>query len=328
MMTEAQAVADAVHRWGDDWLTHCRAGRPPLYVGFSGGLDSTVLLHAALAFSRVHGCPLTALHVDHGVAARSQDWATHCERRCREWQVSFERLDVAMLGVVLETGPGFEERARASRYRLFAPFLAAPDSALLLAHHADDQAETALLRLVQGRGLVPMPARRPFRAGTIERPLLGLSRRQLESYASCEGLTGIDDPSNRQLDYDRNFLRHRVLPVLKARWPAVIEKLNRGASVAAAQADALALLLKDEQTLAVARFEGVTVDLGTVLLRAWLVGRGEFEATDRALAAFLDQLAAAPDQSPELRCATGVLRRQGESLQFDAAAVEAVPGLC
>ncbi|MCZ6855575.1 MAG: tRNA lysidine(34) synthetase TilS, partial [Gammaproteobacteria bacterium] len=189
-----------------------------LLVGYSGGLDSTVLLHAVR--SAWPEAELVALHVNHGLQPQSLDWEDHCVGVC-------QRLNVELITVQLslEVEGNLEAAARTARYQFFSDQLNSNDI-LLLAHHRFDQAETILLRLVQGRGLIGMPEERSLGRGVVLRPFLDTPRGELEAYAQHHTLSWTEDPSNRDIGFDRNYLRQRVLPELRARWPTVDVSLS------------------------------------------------------------------------------------------------------
>jgi tRNA(Ile)-lysidine synthase len=223
----------------------------PVLVGFSGGLDSTVLLHALAAEPAVRARGLRSLHVDHGLHVRSLDWAEHCLRVCAALGVELATARMR----VFDDGCGPEAAARAARYAAFAQALR-PGEWLALAHHADDQAETVLLRLLRASasgGVASMRAQRPFAAGVLWRPLLDVPRATLEAYASAHSLHWIDDPSNADTDLDRNHLRHRVLPALRERWPHAATVLARSANLLAGDA----ALLADEAARRLAAMQGL-----------------------------------------------------------------------
>ena len=201
-------------------------------VALSGGLDSTVLLHAVAR--RCSG--VRAVHVHHGLSPNADQWQRHCETLCKQLGVP---LDVVTVDVQKD-GKGLEDAAREARYQAFIQQLQ-PDEILLTAHHGDDQVETLLMRLGRGsgvRGLAGMAARRPLGAGELWRPLLGVSRRELEDYARSHRLSWIEDESNDDLQFDRNFLRHRVMPTLRERWPHLVESWGQSA-VLCAESEAL-----------------------------------------------------------------------------------------
>ncbi|MDH3620427.1 MAG: tRNA lysidine(34) synthetase TilS, partial [Gammaproteobacteria bacterium] len=218
------------------------AGRPERYViAFSGGLDSTVLLHALHATSEQHGVPLLAIHVDHGLHDDSGDWARHCESVATGLGVCHRCLSVA---VQLESGQGPEASAREARYTALHGELRGGDW-LLSAHHREDQAETLLINLVRGSGpagIAGIGKLRPFGPGWLVRPLLDVERVELETYAAADGLQWVEDPSNQDRRFDRNFLRHEILPRLKARWPDIAARLQRSAQHASEASQLLANL--------------------------------------------------------------------------------------
>ncbi len=209
-----------------------------LAVGYSGGLDSTVLLHALAAQPEARAQNLRALHVHHGLHPDADAWATHCKDVCLELGVP---LQVLRVQVDRGDGRGPEGAARAARLAAFRAALDA-DDVLALAHHRDDQAETILMRLLRGAGGDGLAAmRRRSRLGTLHlwRPLLDLSRTALHDYATAHALRWIEDPSNTDARYDRNFLRHRVLPLLAERWPHATRNLAHGAALLAEQSQLL-----------------------------------------------------------------------------------------
>ncbi|WP_372360367.1 tRNA lysidine(34) synthetase TilS [Xanthomonas axonopodis pv. poinsettiicola] len=217
----------------------------PVLIAYSGGMDSTVLLHALAAMQAYRDHGLRALHVHHGLHADADAWAAHCRRTCQALDVP---LQIVHVQVARDSGLGLEAAARQARHAAFADALACGQW-LALAHHRDDQAETFLLRALRASGpdgLAAMRAQRPFAAGTLWRPLLAHARDQLQTYAYEHGLQWIDDPSNADPRYDRNFLRTHILPLLQHRWPQASEALARSAQLSA---DAGDLLLHDDLAL-------------------------------------------------------------------------------
>ena len=229
------------------WLTARLATLLPDYpnvslcVALSGGVDSTALL-AALAKAPSKPKRLRAVHVDHGLRPASKQWATHCRSIARSLHVPIKVLSTR---VERARGESLEAAAREARYRLLTAALA-PGEVLLMAHHADDQLETVLLQLLRGSGLpgiAAMPALTPFANGALARPLLSRSRVELEAWVRLQGLNWIDDDSNADERLDRNYLRRRVLPLIRDRWSGAAPAVARSARHAAeAQAllDALA----------------------------------------------------------------------------------------
>ncbi len=223
-----------------------------LVVGLSGGLDSSVLLHA-LAGDAHYRSRLRAVHVDHGLHAESDRWARHCQTLCAALDVP---LSVHKVEVDRSGGDGPEAAARRARLAAFAQELRAGD-VLVLAHHRDDQAETFLLRALRASGPDGLAAMRPWRphgSAWLWRPLLERARAELLAYAQSHDLRWIDDPSNEEHGFDRNFLRHRVLPVLRERWPQADAALAASASLCADSHD---LLLQGDR---MAMAEVATID--------------------------------------------------------------------
>ena len=215
-----------------------------LLVAFSGGLDSSVLLHALAALRRQRpALQLRALHVHHGLSAFADRWVEHCRSRCADWQIP---LTVTHVQVDARQG-GIEAAARAARYAAFSTALTEGE-ALLTAQHLDDQSETFLLALKRGSGpagLSAMAARAALGEHLLLRPLLGCSRQTLESYAQRHALTWIDDDSNQDTRFDRNFLRLQVLPQLNQRWPHFASAVARSAGLCAEQEQLLDELLAE-----------------------------------------------------------------------------------
>jgi len=275
-----------------------RAPAARYWVALSGGLDSCVLLHAlAVARSRL-GAELAAVHLDHGIHPRSRDWAVFCQRRCAALGVPLRLLRLAWRRL---PGASLEAQARERRYGAFAELLA-PGEVLLSAQHEDDQAETLLLALLRGsgvRGLAAMPAVAPLGRGCLARPLLGLSRAALRDYARAQGLHWIEDPSNADVGFDRNFLRHRVLPLLRERWPAVSTTLARSAAHCAEASELLdqsaARVIEAARgsrpgALSLAALEGLDRPLRKSVVRHWLLERGCRPPDSRRLDQLLDDV--------------------------------------
>ena len=212
-------------------------------VAFSGGLDSTVLLHTLACH---HARRLRAMHVHHGLQADADQWSQHCMQVCDALGVA---LTTVRVEVARDAGTGLEASARHARHVAFDTELR-DGEVLAHAHHRDDQAETFLLRALRASGpdgLGAMRSWRRFGRGWLWRPLLHTPRSELLAYARQHGLHWIDDPSNANTDLDRNFLRHRVLPLLRERWPQADAAFARSAALSAdasellAEGDALAL---------------------------------------------------------------------------------------
>ena len=214
----------------------CSADR--LCVAFSGGADSTALLHALARLPEARARRLRALHVDHGLHRDSAEWTEHCRNVCAELELP---CDVVRAKVRTDRGDGLEAAARHARYQAFAERLEAGEW-LLLAHHRDDQAETVLLKLLRGagpEGLGGMRVHRPFHHGQLWRPLLDVPRAQLREYVERQRLPFIEDPSNQDQTLRRNHLRHEILPRIVSQWPQAVDSILRSAVLSRAAADTL-----------------------------------------------------------------------------------------
>lgn len=196
-------------------------------VAFSGGLDSTVLL---AALCRLTPRPdVRALHVDHALHADSKAWERHCRAAAADLGAAFESRRCPVEPI---PGESLEAQARQVRYRALEDLVTSGET-LLTAHHADDQLETVMLRLFRGtgvRGLRGIARLQPFGTGYLARPLLGVPRSEILAAARAWGLEWIEDPSNRDSRFDRNYVRAELIPRIAARWPAAARTVGRAAS--------------------------------------------------------------------------------------------------
>ena len=280
---------------------------PRTWVAYSGGLDSTVLVHAAAAVRERLPGRLWAIHVDHGLHPSSAHWAAHCAAVCESLAIPFL---IRRLEMQPPPGESLEALAREARYGALAALLA-PGDLLLTAHNQDDQAETLLLALIRGSGvlgLAAMPAVANLGAGHLIRPLLKARRQDLEHYARTLGLSWMDDPSNGELSFDRNYLRNRVMPLIRGRWPAVSSTLARSAAhcaEAAALVDKVAeetlsrLAGERPGTVSIPGLQRLDTPLRKAAIRLWLRRRGFLLPDTAHLERILDEvLPARADADP------------------------------
>lgn len=303
-------------------LEACGSEPLSICVALSGGLDSTVLLHAVRNLNSQSERPgLRALHVNHHLQRDAGRWQRSCAALCDHLGVDLVVRDVR---VEPTAGLGLEAAARQARYRVFAESLA-PNEYLLTAHHEDDQLETVLLRLLRGsgvRGLGGIPALRRLAAGWVMRPLLEVSRRELLAYANAHRLTWIDDPSNRNMSLDRNYLRHRVVPLLRERWPASGLTVGRAARHSEEAANLLEELASDDaaslgatDTVDLQRLSQLSAPRQRNLLRHLLSVKGIQPPTYAQLEVGLQQITYAKhDAAPRLRWSQGEIRRYRQRL--------------
>ncbi|HWY23693.1 MAG TPA: tRNA lysidine(34) synthetase TilS, partial [Nevskia sp.] len=286
---------------------------------YSGGLDSTVLLHCL-----AHHDPcfrLRAVHIHHGLQASADEWAEKCERFSQSLGVAFELLRVQVDGLD-PAGP--EAAARNSRYEALRGLMQ-PGDCLATAHHRGDQAETVMLRLLRGSGVHGLSAMRTLRAfapGWLWRPFLELPRERIYAYAQEHDLRWIEDPHNRDTRYSRSWMREELTPLLRERFPQTEESLARTARLAAEAAglmDELAALDLADAGRDGALAVGALRELGAArrhnLLRWWLRQQGfEIPPADTLERIEREVLDAAEDAEPLLGWAGCELRRYRDRL--------------
>lgn len=288
-----------------------------VWAAFSGGLDSTVLLHRL----KQSGLPVRALHVNHHLQPAANRWVDHCREFCARLGVPIYILDVK---VDPNDAGGPEAAARAARYEAFLTLMR-PGDCLATAHHLDDQAETVLLRLLRGAGVAGLAAMRvqaKFAQGTLWRPLLRQSRATLREYAERHGLSWIEDPHNLDPRYARSFLRNEIFPRFAQRWPQSVELLARTAEHCA---DAVELLDAAAQRDLKHAMQNGGLSVREVLrmpraqrnnlLRAWATQAGfELPSFDALQRLEKEVLRARPDAAPVLAWGDTELRRFRDTL--------------
>jgi tRNA(Ile)-lysidine synthase len=300
----SRSILDALRLDRDELLPH--RGRTRCCLALSGGIDSMVLLDAlARLRDEAPGFELRAVHVDHGLTTGSQSWGLAARQAAESRAVPFE---VRRIAIDPGLPGGLEAAARNARRAALADGLA-DGEVLATAHHADDQLETLLLALVRGAGLAGLAGMgriTPLGRGWHWRPLLELYRAELLEIAQARAIDWCEDPTNRDLGRDRNYLRHAILPPLRARWPKVASAAVRSARHVAVAADLIdALAMEDLRRCSVHSRPDVGL-LATLdaerrlnLLRFWLRLHGLRMPSERRLHAIdTDLLTAAPDRNP------------------------------
>jgi len=292
-----------------------------LAVGFSGGVDSVVLLHV-LATLRQSAIPvpfsLAAVHVDHGLSPHASTWATDAMQTASRLGVPCR---IAKVTVERGSRDGLEGAARRARHAALAQSDA---DWIVLAHQQDDQAETLLFNLLRGCGLAGAAAMRE-RNGRLLRPLLGVGREAIERYARLQGLTWIEDESNADLRHTRNFLRHRVLAPLRERFPAAPRVLAAATGHFAEALELLDALARcdlgeiDDFPLPVERLRGVAEARARNLLR-YLLARHEvpIPTAARLREAVRQLTGAAVDRHPAVGFGAFRLVRRRDSVYLEA----------
>ncbi len=295
-----------------------------LVVGFSGGRDSTALLHALHMLQSDFEFKLGACHINHQLSPNAADWQSFCQGFCDAIGVI---LNVIPINVPRASPQGLEAAARAERYAAFGELTG---DWLVLGQHCGDQAETLIFNLLRGTGLAgaaAMPETRNVRPGLrLIRPLLGVARKKTEDYLLRHGLSWVEDESNADTGFSRNFLRHEVLPVLRSRFPAVEENLS-----AASERFAEALALLDDLALldlagaspsfpvSTAILAKLTEPRGRNLLRFLLSRHGaRIPSEARLIEALRQLLDAGPDRHPSIEFGDWRLSRRRDKVHLES----------
>lgn len=298
-----------------------------MWLACSGGLDSMVLLQLAARAASSLPVTLRVIHVHHGVHPAADAWLDHCQRAAEALSLPFvsERLPLQSLP---HNDP--ENTLRNMRYAVLSRRMGDGD-VMLTAHHQDDQAETILQQLLRGagpKGLSAMPVIRPFGGGFHGRPLLDVSRRDLKRFAEAEQLTWVEDSSNADRRFSRNYLRHDVLPLLEARWPSAAAVLARAAANCADAEQSLAEYQRLDLaqcaggvpgTLSVKKLQALPTHRAAGVLRQWIVERGFVLPARKKLQQLQqDMLLAGPDRLPCAVWRGAEMRRYRDTLYLMA----------
>ncbi len=306
-----QIILDAVQTALADVISQGRF----VCVAFSGGVDSMVLLHALKTLN----IDCKAIHINHGLQQESEHWVKSCSAFCRNESIEFECIQLT-----LELTRNIESQARDARYK--ALFNAMPkDSVLVTAHHADDQLETLLLRLVRGSGLRGLAGIRSISTRSTQevcRPLLSTTRMQIESYAREYHLHWVEDPSNQTEQFDRNFIRHQVVPQLKARWSNVLDRVQTSAQHLQEEAFAFDYLLNQQlnerQEGEKLKISDTPIEVESRILQVWLNQWGIEAPKTRILTLIAQMKEAGADSLPSLSFKQGTVYVYNEYYWFEA----------
>lgn len=291
-------------------------------IAYSGGVDSHVLLHACAQLQKtLNQFTFQAVYIDHGLHEDSSRWSLHCEKVAIELGIDFTSQQVDARN---NKGEGPEQAARRARYAALSN-LVDESTVLLTAQHRDDQAETLMLQLLRGagvNGLASMPTLARFDAGFISRPFLEFSKADILDYANAKNLSWVEDSSNLNESYDRNFLRQQVIPLIRKRWPAFSKTTSRTASHCAEAAS----LLSDVGASLVVETGNGELDIKPILdrkeeiqrlvIRQWLSTRGVRFPSEKVLSQILMMLSARTDKNPLVEWSGQQVRLFDERLFF------------
>jgi len=279
-------------------------GIKKVVIAYSGGVDSHVLLHSCSQLqNKLKALTFLAVYIDHGLHEDSSRWSTHCEQMASALDIPFISQKVNAQN---DQGEGPEQAARRARYAALSDFID-ESSVLLTAQHQDDQAETFMLQLLRGAGvdgLASMPIVNPFGLGLILRPFLKLSKQQLLDYAKKEQLQWVEDSSNLNEAYDRNFLRQQVIPLLQSRWPAFSKTTARSASHCAEAGAILvdiasSILLKmDNDELGIGLVLSQKPEIQRLVIRQWLKAQDVRSPSEKILEQIVKMLIVEVDKLP------------------------------
>ncbi len=314
-----QLISDRIRAGLDSVVNQMEPGsvHNGLLVGYSGGADSTALLHAAFVFAQQQSLPIRAVHINHQIHAAAIDWQQHCEQSCSRLGVALQCHSVD----INENADGsLETRCRQARYRVFESSLQ-DGELLLLAHHQDDVAETLLMNLFRGagvRGLGAIPQHRALGSGHLLRPLLACTHADLVEYCAHHHLPWIEDPGNRETTIRRNFVRHALMPGIREHWPQATANMQRCATLMREHDETSRILLAEKLTsICNSSDDSLDVDLLRQLepalqvpvMRQWLDDRGIPQPWYSHWQELMRQLETArPDNRIEIRWPGGCLR--------------------
>jgi tRNA(Ile)-lysidine synthase len=287
------------------------------WLAYSGGVDSQVLLHLLAQLKSTHNLDLRAVYIDHGLQPQSAQWQQHCADCCAALAIPFQCISVTAKAA---RGESPEAAARQARYTALANLIE-HNHCLLTAQHQDDQAETFLLQLFRSAGaagLSAMPFYTPFAAGWHLRPLLNINQQNILDYAIENNLSWVEDPSNQQLKYDRNLLRHTVMPSLKKRWPSIARTISIAAQQQAENNVLIETLARQDLEKINARNNSLSIeDLQCLsapqcrnVLRYWIKLQGFDIAPRRVMQQIMQQsFHGREDAQPEIKWSDAVVRR-------------------
>ena len=299
---------------------------PRLVVALSGGVDSVVLLHLLANFKKCHPAYIVLAHnVNHGLSDNADHWGIFCAELCQKLNVPFISSTVK---IEKKSRSSLEALARDARYQCFKDNMLEND-VILTGHHQDDQLETLLLALKRGSGSTGLQGIRSIQSffnGYLVRPLLTFSRQELIDYAESYQLQWIEDESNQDIDFDRNFIRHQISPLLIQRWPAMAQSASRTAQLCQEQQTLLnEVAQQDLGQCLVKRLSCQTLDIASLaafssvrrnnIIRFWLKSNGLQYPSSKQLTVLWEEVALADaDKQPKLQLESNTICRYQEAL--------------
>lgn len=268
-------------------------GNRSCYIAYSGGVDSQVLLHLSAKYIK---SKVTALHVNHGISNNANKWTSFCEAEAKRLDANFK----VSYFKLKNQNSNLEEIAREKRHGFFKENIG-QDEVLFTGHHLDDQAETFMLRLMRGSGvdgLSSMSSIRQYEKGFLMRPLLEVSKEEIKDYALKNDIKWVEDESNASSDYDRNFLRNEVLPLLKTRWKEASRAISRSAKhcnetkteLKSREEETLREVTTEKNTIIVEELKKESQYNQSRIVRLWLEKNGQKMPTKKNLSVILKEV--------------------------------------
>ncbi|GAK85359.1 tRNA(Ile)-lysidine synthetase [Vibrio ponticus] len=294
-----------------------------LVLALSGGIDSRVLLDLLRRYKQQYPVPCLAVHVHHGLSSNADNWAAQCVDWCQQSEIEL-RVERVQLDLA---GRSIEESAREARYQALAKHLQ-PGDVLLTGQHSDDQLETFLLALKRGsgpKGLSAMAKQMPFASASMLRPLLCASRTKIEQYAQEHQLAWVEDESNQDTRFERNFIRHQVAPILQQRWPHFSKSVQRSSELCAEQEALLQELLQDKLEQAMCEYQSLSVEVlatfservRSQIIRQWLAKlEVKMPSREHLVKIWQEVALAREDANPLLNLGDGQIRRFEQRLYW------------
>ncbi|XHF84239.1 tRNA lysidine(34) synthetase TilS [Vibrio sp. HN007] len=294
-----------------------------IVLALSGGVDSRVMLELLGAYKQKNpNNRYCAVHIHHGLSPNAEEWVSKCEMWCAEVGIP---LAVEQVRLNLGSQVSIEQEARDKRYQALSKHINHGDT-LLTGQHLSDQTETFLLALKRGsgpKGLSSMPEQTSFGLGKIVRPLLRISRDEIVRYAKKSNLDWVEDESNQDDKFDRNFLRNNITPLLNERWPHIESAISRSADLCAQQellleellADKLQGMVSEDQSISVSALSAQSELARNHLLRLWLAQNGWLMPSQKQLGKIWTEVALSKaDANPKLNYTSGEIRRYKDRL--------------
>lgn len=290
-----------------DALNEILNPQAPVCIALSGGVDSIVLAELAVRWGAQHGVSISAVHVNHGLSSNAQDWTDFVTQFCQQHKIS---LRVAHVKLERKPRESLEDIARKARYKALNE-LSPESSQILLAHHLDDQLETILLALKRGAGSLRLGGIAPVsNAGggrSYVRPLLNAKKSDILNYAHDKGLSWVEDESNADSTYDRNFLRNEIIPALKNRWGGLLTATSRTSKILQSEnrivelhtQQVLGKITESNGGLNILGLSAITADERKLAIRLWIKGQGiNPPREDRIDQIYSEVALARPDRTP------------------------------